>query len=318
MTDENNSRVELPIIPAQSGMDGFILARQGDITNKIASTGGYAFGKGKEEERGDGIIKEKMHVVQTGFMNLLFPLDTKEGDIRITSPAARRMYDILMSDAASYEVFNNLPAVTLPLTRYMEIEGLKNKKETKKKVRENCRELRREVEFRNPDGDFWQTQLVIESALMKGMIHVAFHPALWERVKDYPKMPLNERVFQIKERENPNSYALYRKLQLNADMNAGKLNEHTISVESLLKVTDIKTEEQVKNRKYNEKIRVPFERDMNKLKEIGVIEWRYQGKQPQNFKEFMDSNVEYELPGHPLTSRQKRRARKQENDNEEL
>ena len=115
-------------------------------------------------------------------------------------------------------------------------------------------------------------------------------------------MPFNMEMFKINLHKYPHSYHIARRLLLHHNMNQNKTNKNTISVKSLLESLNLLTYRDVinKGRQIKQLIINPFERDINYLKEVGILsEWNYQNQNPANYREWSKSNISFIIKSYP-------------------
>ena len=135
------------------------------------------------------------------------------------------------------------------------------------------------------------------------------HLADWGYLMKYP-----DEMFQISTQYNPYSFNLGRKMLVHRHTNEkSKKTRNTLSVKSLLsQIPDFPTVESLPRQDmFRERIVKPFERDMNKLIELGVIaRWNYNldkrvydGK--ININNFYDLYINFYFPEDELGITQK-------------
>jgi hypothetical protein len=129
-------------------------------------------------------------------------------------------------------------------------------------------------------------------------------------------MPLPQEALTGNLRKHPHKYCLMRKISELKRMNLCKPNEDIIRVNTLLAVCPaLPTYEEVlaSNHSFNERIKEPFERDMKELQ--SVISWKYKGgREPADFKEFLESTITIEWHKYPTTNKFRERKTAWEQD----
>ena len=177
-------------------------------------------------------------------------------------------------------------SVTIPIDEYMELRGLKDKKEAKAQLNIDlevlgtiCITEARTNEKGRAVG-IERTYLTDHTMVLIDTIEFTFSQSfvLWAQRK-LATIPHMQLLFKIDPRRNPNSYFFGKKLEEYKNMNRGKGNENIISVRSLLLSSpNMATEEAVREsgRHYTQQIIDPFERDMDALG--NCLSWEYCNK----------------------------------------
>lgn len=195
---------------------------------------------------------------------------------------------------ATAEVINKSRAVTLSLTEYMELCGLRDKKEARKQLTEAVRAIynismgwqetiyegKKKIERR------WQARVAdvmgeewVESPIKNSKVLFKFTFDMAEYLSMAYIMPYPENLFQINSKYNPHSYYLGRRLLDHYNQNINKENRNRILVKTLLRgIPDLPRYEEV--RRVKELIIDPFERDLDALVDIyGILcSWEYCSK----------------------------------------
>lgn len=174
------------------------------------------------------------------------------------------------------------PTVVLSLEEYMAKRGLKDKKEARKQVTEDLDALfNTTISFKEKTKngqtrDFQDIRIIDSKGIRKGIINVSFGMTFYKILSGYPVMPYPAQLWAINGKRNPNSFYLLRKISEHKNMNIGKKNEDIISVATLLQISpNIPAYEDVMkaNEHPTRRIKEPFERDMDALKE--TLTWTY-------------------------------------------
>lgn len=172
--------------------------------------------------------------------------------------------------------------IRLNLDDFMEMRGLKDRKEARKQVDKdletlfNARLSWSENTGRGKPKSYIDMRLIESKGINRGVIAVKLTSSFAELLEGYYPMPYAKQTLKLSGKYNPNSYYFMNRIQQHKNMNIGKKNENLISVQTLLDTTpDIPTYEEVaeKNRRYRELIIEPFERDMDALDE--TLTWEY-------------------------------------------
>ena len=141
-----------------------------------------------------------------------------------------------------------------------------------------------------------------------GRVQISWSPEFIMFIADSRRflMPFYRKLLMINTRVNPYSVNLGYKLQTHRFMNNGKKNQNTISIEALLNECDFNLD----NKHRTKLVITPFERDLDKLKELGIIKrWEYCNsygeplKEEQlklfNFEHWQTLFVNFELVDYP-------------------
>ena len=174
------------------------------------------------------------------------------------------------------------PTVTLSLEEYMAKCELKDRKEARKQAKADLETLRvASISFKEKrkKGDKGYLNLNITEAVgisRSGIITFKFTEGFYNLLLGYPVMPYPPQLWSLDSKRNPNSYYLLRKIAEHKNMNAGKKNEDTISIKTLLEVAPYlpSYDDVMKgNRNLTARIIEPFERDMDALNP--TLLWNY-------------------------------------------
>lgn len=174
--------------------------------------------------------------------------------------------------------------VVIPLNEFMAARGLKDRKDTRKRLIEDMNLIYSwELTFseRAKNGRLISSdrgRIISRSGSYHGYFRLTFGPLFLELIEKgfYSPMRISENLFRYNANANPNSYYLMRKIFEHKRMNAGKPNEDVISVQTLLGVCPcIPIYEKVMetDRKIGKRIIEPFERDMDAL--ANDLSWEY-------------------------------------------
>ena len=209
---------------------------------------------------------------------------TKEGNF-IFPPATGKLLDFVgieMTRRGMIQKDATSPIITIPLSRYMEIRGLTDRTAAREQVKKSCNILLHSAftyEFKQGSklksyGGFSIADLAYVD---EGDIYFRFGQTLYDTLAhNGSKMIYPAKLLATNDRRNPHSYPLGRKLAEHRRMNLNKPNENIIRVRSLLEAAlDLPAYEDIRRgaRQYDKRIREPFERDMDALRE--VLTWEY-------------------------------------------
>jgi len=263
---------------APSGYTGtFSTIRQGNLTNTLT----------KARARKDNTAVDRI----TGAATLT------QGDLVITYPQLQGLQGLKTStyrllDAITVTLTESgakSPTVTLSLEEYMMKCGLKDRKEARKQASADLEALfNARVTFKEkprrrgkkaeaePDGFMDMRICQTKGISRSGIITFGFSDTFYKILLGYPVMPYPPQLWTLSAKRNPNSYYLLRKISELKNMNAGKKNEDTIAVKTLLGAAPfIPSYDEVMetDRALTRKIIEPFERDMDALEE--TLTWEY-------------------------------------------
>lgn len=178
--------------------------------------------------------------------------------------------------------------------------------------------------------DFANVALIGSTGITNGYITIAFDPIFAKYLIQLPLTQYNRAVFGIDDR-NPNAYKLARKINLhyNNDNNLIRGTAQTLKVKTLLNATELPSIEEVRKegKSWNERIKTPFEDNLNILIQEGVLEnWEYRengniiekNTEFSSFEEWSEKTIFYILKDAPdMTARLERRE-KEKAENKKL
>lgn len=219
-----------------------------------------------------------------------------QGDLVITYPQLQGLQGLKTStyrllDAITVALTESgakSPTVTLPLEEYMAKCELRDRKEARKQASADLEALfnarvtfkekprRRGKKAEEPEGFMDMRICQTKGISRSGIITFGFSDTFYKLLLGYPVMPYPPQLWTLSAKRNPNSYYFLRKISELKNMNAGKKNEDTIAVKTLLGASPyIPSYEEVMSgdRALNRKIIEPFERDMDALEE--TLTWEY-------------------------------------------
>lgn len=228
-----------------------------------------------------------------------------EGNIRLT---AKQLFVALCIRATES---NNSNTVKIPLAKYMEMRGLKDKKETRKQVKADLKVLKAiRIEFlekrRGEFGAYLKINLFGGTeGIMNGVIVFEFSTDFFECLKKYNASPIPEEILKLNQNRNPNSFYFLEKISSHKNMNTGKSNEDVIGVMTLLESTPLipRYKDIKKQGKVLQRISRPFERDMKAIE--GTLKWSYCGTNgvkvtpPKNYMELENTLIKIVWINYP-------------------
>lgn len=181
------------------------------------------------------------------------------------------------------------PTVILPLEEFMNMRGLKDRKEAKNQAKKAMDVLRAiSIRWEEKKGGKIETYGFVNLAdsgeiRRNGDIVFTFSATYFNALKSYPVMPYPPQLQQINARVNPSSFDFLYLISMLKNMNIGKSNEDILKVETLLNATDaIPQYEDVKekSRHVSRLIIDRFERDMDFLAPTLTWEYCHRDKSP--------------------------------------
>ena len=166
---------------------------------------------------------------------------------------------------------------------------------------------------RGPRKGFCNIHIASAIGIERGIIYCKLDDTFLSVMGVNKVMPINIKLLAIDDRYNKSAFCFLLKLFEHKNMNFRKSNANTISVESLLNVTqEIPTYDKVtaSGRHYKQQIIDPFERNMEVLEKLGLIkEWEYCHANGEpltddelrnwNYDIFSKLLIKYELNGYP-------------------
>lgn len=282
---------------------GFHTIHQGKATNDLVKTETVVKAREQIDLYGKAVINKE------DFTLFINKYDELRNGVR---PTAKLLLDALVITATDSGQRDSL--VKLPLSKYMEMRGLKDVKSAREQVREDIKALDNlSFEFKDTrkerNSDFLEMKIYGgTSGIVRGTIMYRFNHDFFNLIMSYPVMPYPKEILSFNAKKNPNSYYLLRRITQHKNMNYGKNNADTISVKTLLGATpEIPKYEDVReDGRIDQRIINPFERDMDNIQ---CIKWSYCGKNgsrvesPNSYHEFESLNIKIEwVDGYPERS----------------
>lgn len=237
-------------------------------------------------------------------------------------------------DALTIKLTNNFPfgetataeqiaerrIVEITVDEYMQLCGLKDRKEARKQLKEAIQTLYNislewdEVSYIVPEGkkkrvkqsvhyNIRLTDAIIEleeNPLKRGKVVFAFSFTLAQYLSKAYIMPYPNKLLALNAKYNPHSYYMGRKLAEHHNMNIGKENANRIAVSTLLKaLPDMPTYAEVMqnmNGSLTQKIIQPFERDLIALVNNGILaSWKYCNSKGEPLTEEQIDSYSYDV-----------------------
>lgn len=260
------------IVPADSQpQNGYSTIRQGNATNALTKLRATE-GKNATIDAVTGTA-----TIKNGNFTLTIPNYKQLTGLKTSTYQLLDAITIALTESGAKS-----PTVILPLENYMRRRGLKDRKEAKNQAKADLEVLRQtSITGEEKKGKNTQAYSFVNLAdsgevRRNGDIVFTFGNTFFNMLLGYPIMPYPPQLQTLNSKRNPNSYYLLRKIAEHKNMNAGKKNENTIAVKTLLSVAPfIPTYEEVmgQSRHINRYIIEPFERDMDALGE--TLSWHY-------------------------------------------
>lgn len=209
--------------------------------------------------------------------------------------------------------------VRFTLDEYMELRGLRDRKEARKQVKADLEALYNvSLEWTENDGRgdtvaFEMMRVFYYAKLERsGTIEMGFSPELAGYLVSSHVMYLPRLYWQLNDKHTPNSSSLLYKLALNQRINRGRNQACIISVSALLTVCSIPRYEELGAKgQVLQRIIDPFERDMHALEP--TLTWEYCNKKgvalteeqlaDLSYREFSRRYVHYDLAENPERGR---------------
>lgn len=178
---------------------------------------------------------------------------------------------------------NREASVELPLTKYMELRGLKSKSAARKQVLE-AMELLQEISFdviENEKGRWIKSGAIRicggTSVIVNGIIRFNFNIDFYPLLLGYPVMLYSKETLRMNTREHPYSYYISRYLDLNYRLNSKKERLNTIKMSTLLtKLPNMPSYEYVKSNLKGgvyTRIILPVLRDLSTITHVKYEIW---------------------------------------------
>lgn len=303
----------------------YALTKNGPVTNSLKEIGPKTKKAWKDSKTGEGKLitsagtKVTMNnFVQCGGMDLkthkLLDMCVLKITPNITPPTSPQ--ELLPEKDRT---------IKITAKQYMDLTGLKDKKEAAKQLKEAAERLYNvslkfdmEVMYpgkRKKEVEHWERRILEAKAIWnRGEVALIFTQPLWHYFQSAALMPINKNIFKINGKYNPNSYFFADKLLSHHNMNLTKPNANRISVSTLLNAPTIPSYEEVakSDRHFDKRIIAPFERDLDALMfpEYGILEsWEYCNAKGEpltdeqldlkNYEVFSQLLLNFELKDYP-------------------
>ena len=234
----------------------------------------------------------------------------KEGNLTLTFPNFEHISGLKTStykllDAITVALTESgakSPFVTLSLEEYMDKCGLKDRKEARKQAAADLETLfdarisYKERARRGQPVGFADARICEAKGISRnGIISFQFSDTFYQILLGCTIMPYPDQLWKLNSKRNPNSFYLLRKIAEHKNMNAGKKNADVISVKTLLAACPFipkHTTVAKSDRHFSDRIIVPFERDMDELKETLTWEYCHSSNTPLTDDELLNFNYD--------------------------
>ena len=206
--------------------------------------------------------------------------------------------------------------IKISVADFMQTTDLNNQARTKNQIANSLTALQnislswseKVYKKKKTDYVFFNTNIVTAFESVRGGYVIQFDIRFLRYLSSYAfVMPFYIELFKINLHKHPHSYFIARRLLLHLNMNQKKSNSNIISVKSLLESLNLPTYSEILNttRQHTLRIRKPFERDMNHLKEISFLSnWSYRDD-ISDFKKWLKSSLTYIIKNYPLKNNDK-------------
>ena len=288
----------------------WVSAKQSDMTNAFAGfTGKLALPTDKTG---------KTRIAKRGNFEFQLSSSSIEDLTRGLTPSSHKLFDMARQYVTESKALT--PRIEIPLSVYASYTGTREDtaRDTVKQALPSLQALGvkfykkiQDKVFQKPMGF---VNVFSSGNIEKGKIALNFTPEFFTYLKQTVDAPFNTNAYKI-ENKYPNAYCFASKIMNHLKMNAGKPNENTLSVKSLLDSTEnIPSIEKVReqlNRNYTERIVLPFIRDFDALKTYDVIDgWNFIDKNKKkirtdtakkmNIEDFVLLSVSFKVSDYPL------------------
>ena len=186
----------------------------------------------------------------------------------------------------------NNKCIQIPLKEYMELTGLKDVKEARKKVKKDLEALyniscEAHIENRKGDKDYIKFRICDTQGIKNGIIIMNLSDSIAMHLRKCELMPYPKELLKIESNSNKNPYAFYlgdkitelKKYNQYDKAKKGVKESFNVSVRTLLDVclrNGLPSYETVQttDRRVDERIIKPFERDLEACSN-NIFEWEY-------------------------------------------
>lgn len=207
----------------------------------------------------------------------------------IANTSAVKLLDAVIMNC----ITNKTLLARIRLKDYMELRGLSDEKTARKQILADMKALKKvTIEYKGIGkrrGDFIIAGLYGGwGGIYNGIIEFRITPELLASIPQQQYMYIPREYFATNDKYNPHTAYFIRRIAEHKRMNLGKPNENIISVKTLIDASPLFPKYEEVYYQFTQKILEPFERDMDA---IYSFKWHYEGNEPENYNEFITSNV---------------------------
>ena len=298
---------------------------QNKVTNALAHTTSKRLKEGRYDTAGRAEV-DGVEIILDDFNKLSITPATN----KVLDACVRNFTDKMSYGWKGLESIEEGREIALYVDKYMELCGTKDRKDTIRQINKSIRALyevsakyteRRYVKGKKePEEKTWNVRIFdstsfdkLDPAVKNGCARVKFSYDIAKFLLNGQIMPYPMGLFKINLSNNRHAWHLGRKLAEHHNMNYGKTNSNTISVKKLLEsCPELPSYEDLRKGagQVRKRIIVPFQRDMDELKRLGVLtDWRYCQKgdaaltkeetEKPEYKKWIEWNIAFELADYP-------------------
>lgn len=190
----------------------------------------------------------------------------------------------------------NSNRVSIKLTEYMNIRGLKSRPSARRQVLKDMETLHATLyTFERGDKTYKLSPSAGFFGIENGTIFFTFSEEYLCTFRN-SFLYLDNRAFKYNDKENPHSFYFHWCITLNYRMNCDKPNHNIVSVRKLIETAPSFPKYNKVRGEFNRMVVEPFERDMDNLE---GIKWEYVGEAPYTYEEFINANVRITMLDKP-------------------
>lgn len=207
----------------------------------------------------------------------------------IANTSAVKLLDAVIMNC----ITNKTLLARIRLKDYMELRELSDEKTARKQILADMKALKKvTIEYKGIGkrrGDFIIAGLYGGwGGIYNGIIEFRITPELLASIPQQQYMYIPNEYFATNDKYNPHTAYFIRRIAEHKRMNLGKPNENIISVKTLIESSPLFPKYEEINYRFSQFMLEPFERDMDA---IYSFKWHYEGNEPENYNEFITSNV---------------------------
>lgn len=225
----------------------------------------------------------------------------KDGSIKLTI-LNRNIKNIGVSASKALHILlyltdqQNSNRVSIKLTEYMNIRGLKSRPSARRQVLKDMETLHATLyTFERGDKTYKLSPSAGFFGIDNGTIFFTFSEEYLCTFRN-SFLFLDNRAFKYNDKENPHSFYFHWCIALNYRMNCDKPNYNIVSVKKLIETAPSFPKYDKARGNLSDRIIEPFERDMDNLE---GIQWEYVGEIPDTYEEFINAKVRVTMLDKP-------------------